>query len=80
MRRIEAPGNLRLGDLHDIFQDVLGWADSHLHEFHVKGIGFDASDPGWGFGDDLRDTRKAILMQALEDTDIRTFKYLQELR
>ncbi len=34
-RRIEAPGDLTLPELHDAVQAVMGWADCHLHQFRT---------------------------------------------
>ena len=32
-RRVQVPGNINLTRLHDVFQVVMGWTDSHLHHF-----------------------------------------------
>ena len=32
-RRIQVPGRIQLSRLHDVFQVVMGWTDSHLHHF-----------------------------------------------
>ena len=32
-RRVQAPGSINLNRLHDVFQVVMGWTDSHLHHF-----------------------------------------------
>jgi hypothetical protein len=32
-RRFQVPGSINLNRLHDIFQVVMGWTDSHLHQF-----------------------------------------------
>jgi hypothetical protein len=32
-RRIQVPGSIQLSRLHDVFQVVMGWTDSHLHQF-----------------------------------------------
>ena len=32
-RRVQVPGNINLNRLHDVFQVVMGWTDSHLHQF-----------------------------------------------
>ena len=37
-RRIQVSGGTRLAKLHDILQVVMGWTDSHLHQFIVNGI------------------------------------------
>ena len=34
-RRILVASDTRLGKLHRILQEVMGWTDSHLHQFIV---------------------------------------------
>jgi len=34
-RRIQVPGNITLGKLHDILQNVMGWQNYHLHQFTI---------------------------------------------
>ena len=34
-RRLQVPGDLRLGKLHAVLQDAFGWTSSHLHQFIV---------------------------------------------
>jgi hypothetical protein len=36
-RLIQVPSTLRLCCLHDVFQAVMGWTDSHLHQFEKDG-------------------------------------------
>ncbi|MGD0084963.1 MAG: plasmid pRiA4b ORF-3 family protein [Acidimicrobiales bacterium] len=36
-RRVLVPGSVRLDKLHLIFQDVMGWTNSHLHAFRMSG-------------------------------------------
>jgi hypothetical protein len=36
-RRIQVPGTLLLCCLHDALQAVIGWTDSHLHQFEKDG-------------------------------------------
>lgn len=36
-RRVLVPGKLNLGKLHQVFQLVMGWSNSHLHEFEIEG-------------------------------------------
>ena len=38
-RRIQVPSNYNFWDLHVAIQDALGWWDSHLHHFEIKGKG-----------------------------------------
>jgi len=34
-RRFVAPASITLDRLHDVIQIVMGWTDSHLHEFTI---------------------------------------------
>jgi len=38
-RRIQVPSNYNFWDLHVAIQDAMGWTDSHLHHFEIKGKG-----------------------------------------
>jgi hypothetical protein len=44
-RRVKVP-DLTLGELHDVLQVVMGWQDSHMHQFVVGGRYYGRSDPG----------------------------------
>jgi len=48
-RRIQVPDNIKLHRLHDVFQVVMGWTNSHMHQFHgedgVYGLPDPDSDP-----------------------------------
>jgi hypothetical protein len=44
-RRFQVP-DLTLGELHDVLQVVMGWQDSHLHQFVVSGKYYGRSEPG----------------------------------
>ena len=75
-RRLEVPLTIRLDRLHLVLQAALGWTDSHLYEFKAGGIGWGLPDPD--FGDGPLDARKARLVDVLEDTGVRTVKYLYD--
>ncbi len=57
-----------LGELHELLQDVMGWTDSHLHQFVVKrqiygnpaqlDTGF-----GMGYGDEIHDEDATLICQ-----------------
>jgi hypothetical protein len=34
-RRLLVPGSVRLDELHLIFQEAMGWTNSHLHQFQI---------------------------------------------
>ena len=35
-RRVQVPGGIKLNRLHDVLQVVMGWTDSHLHQFRRR--------------------------------------------
>ncbi len=35
-RRVAVPPNITLGQLHQVIQRVMGWTDSHLHQFVLR--------------------------------------------
>ena len=37
-RRVQVPGRIKLNRLHDVLQVVMGWTDSHLHQFRVGSV------------------------------------------
>lgn len=36
-RRVQVRSDISLLQLHDILQVVMGWTDSHLHQFVIRG-------------------------------------------
>ena len=52
-RRIQVKGDITLKVLHTTIQKVMGWTDSHLHEFIVKGVSYGDSED-----EDALDERK----------------------
>lgn len=36
-RLVQVPSTMRLCCLHDVFQTVMGWTDTHLHQFEKNG-------------------------------------------
>ena len=44
-RRIQVSGDTTLAKLHHIVQEVMGWTDSHLHQYIVNGIYIGVPDP-----------------------------------
>jgi hypothetical protein len=54
-RRIQVPVSYNFWDLHVAFQDAMGWTDSHMHHFEIKGKGKKKAErigipdfDGWG--------------------------------
>jgi hypothetical protein len=76
LRRIEIPVDIKLDRLHLTLQAALGWTNSHLFEIY-------APDIGWGIPDPARpdgplDTRKIRLIEVIEDTGMKTLRYLYD--
>jgi hypothetical protein len=75
-RRLIVPLKLRMDRLHLTLQVVLGWTNSHLHEFRAGDVGWGIPDPD--FGDGPLDASKATLFDVIGDTGVRTFDYLYD--
>lgn len=67
-RRILVASDMDLGLFHNILQDVMGWTDSHLHQFTVHGVTYSApyEDMAHGFEMDFKDESKYKLSQLLK--------------
>jgi hypothetical protein len=76
MRRIEVPLTIRLDRLHLALQAAIGWTNSHLYEIRARDVGWGIPDPDWGDGP--LDARKARLLDVLEDTGAKSFRYLYD--
>ncbi|WP_267939110.1 plasmid pRiA4b ORF-3 family protein [Pseudonocardia dioxanivorans] len=44
-RRVQVPGEIDLAVLHGVVQSVMGWTNSHLHEFEIAGRRYGIPDP-----------------------------------
>jgi hypothetical protein len=65
-RRIQVPSTIPLCCLHDAFQPVMGWTDSHLHQYEKDGKywGVPETDE---FGDlELKDESKVAISKLLK--------------
>ncbi len=50
-RRVRVAGSLTLRDLHHVLQVALGWTDSHLHEFEIRGRRYGMPDSEEDYGE-----------------------------
>lgn len=76
-RVVQIPAMIPLDKLHGAIQAVMGWTDSHLHEFVINGVRYGIDDPT-GFDDErVVDERKVTLADALGNT-VRTFDYVYD--
>lgn len=76
LRRIEVPLAIRLDRLHLAIQAAMGWTNSHLYEIRARDTGWGLSSPDWGDGP--LDARKANLLQLIEETGVKSVKYLYD--
>jgi len=53
-RRIRVASDITLAQLHRILQVVMGWTDSHLHQFIAHGVSYGTPHPGVDFGLKIR--------------------------
>ena len=54
-RRFLVPGDYDLGKLHEVLQIVMGWTNTHLHQFLKGGVYY--SDPRFGLDDEDPDVQ-----------------------
>jgi hypothetical protein len=74
-RRILVPGDVTLTKLHRILQVVMGWYDSHLHQFIVGGASYGEPDPDFP-EDGMKSERRVKLKQvAPHENDCFTYEY-----
>lgn len=61
-RRIQVAADTKLSRLHWMLQDVMGWTNSHLHQFKVGQTYYGEPSPDYDF--EVEDERKITLGQA----------------
>lgn len=72
-RRIEAPGDIKLGKLHRILQATMGWYDAHLHAFRVGHTSYGTPQPD--FPGDFQNERNVRLDQIIGVGDKLIYEY-----
>lgn len=60
-RRLRVSGDISLNRLHRVLQVVMGWDNSHLHQFTVEGVHYGEPDPE--FPEPLKNDKRAKLKQ-----------------
>jgi hypothetical protein len=74
-RRVQVPGNVTLAQLHDTVQAVMGWTDSHLHQFIIGDECYGPHDPDLDMDLDMADERKVKLSQVASLKDKFVYQY-----
>ena len=62
-RRIQVPGDIALSRLHAVLQIVMGWTNSHLHQFKAGGRYYGEPDPEFADVMEVIDERQVRLNQ-----------------
>ncbi len=68
-RRIHAPGDISLSRLHAVLQIVMGWTNSHLHQFKAGGRYYGEPDPEFADVIEIIDERQVRLNQIAPDVE-----------
>lgn len=60
-RRLQVRDGITLGQFHDTLQTVMGWTDSHLHQFIKGKIYYGAADPEFDGEDEAKTKLRDVL-------------------
>lgn len=74
-RRVRVPANITLGRLHRVIQTVMGWTDSHLHEYIIGGQRYGQPDPDWDLPHQITPEARVKLATALSGRKSFTYLY-----
>lgn len=73
-RRFLVPSDITLKRLHDSLQAVMGWTDSHLHQFEARGVCYGTSDRDSGVSR-VSESRKTVGQVLRHPKDRMTYEY-----
>jgi Plasmid pRiA4b ORF-3-like protein len=76
-RRLIVPESITLPKLHLVLQAVIGWTNSHLHQFVIGGKSYSEPDPDWSDELGHMDERRVTLSRAL-GPEARCFDYVYD--
>jgi hypothetical protein len=60
-RRVLVKADMPLSRLHTVIQRVMGWTNSHLHQFVIDGVSFATPNPDIDFGSDSLNEKRYSL-------------------
>jgi hypothetical protein len=71
------PSNVTLSRFHGDIQTVMGWSNSHLHQFEIGDLRYGSPDPDYipVFGDPVHDERKSRLGSLAQKGDRFIYEY-----
>ncbi|MBM5810409.1 MAG: plasmid pRiA4b ORF-3 family protein [Gammaproteobacteria bacterium] len=73
-RRFQVPADMTLRKLHDCLQEVMGWTDSHLHQFEAGGVIYGTPDADFGVAT-INETRARLEQVLRRPKDRLTYEY-----
>jgi hypothetical protein len=73
-RRLQVKSDIKLGKLHLVLQNALGWTNSHLHQFEIAGERYGMKDDD-DDDDDLLDENRYKLSQVAEEKQRFIYEY-----
>ena len=77
-RRVQVPSSTTLGQLHWVIQFSMGWTNSHLHSFTIRGVEYGVPMPELGFDEmGLRDEQPVKLSKVIPGEKFK-FSYLYD--
>ncbi len=76
-RSVRVPAAIKLAKLHKVFQVVMGWEDSHLHEFRIGAMRYGIPDPDFQEEQSVIAEKRAVLQEILKPS-ITRFLYLYD--
>lgn len=66
-RRFQVPAGFSLHELHLILQEVMGWTNSHLHQFKIGEEYYGEPHPDFGYDDfEMKDASKVELSRVVQ--------------
>lgn len=76
-RSVRVPSDINLVKLHKVLQAVMGWSDSHLHEFRIGAMRYGTPDPDFQDEHTVISEKLAVLSEVLKPP-ISPFSYLYD--
>lgn len=75
-RRVEVPLAMKLDEVHEVIQVVMGWWDYHLHAFYIGKRTYGPSFPQDAFGDTEDESR--VPLSWIVDHGIKKIRYVYD--
>lgn len=78
-RRFQLTDEMTLFDLHNVIQIVMGWTDSHLHDFEIKGKRYSHLSPHDDAYDDPPIDEENVLVRNVLKRTGQKFQYIYDM-